>query len=67
MLVTAFDGVVGAVGVDEAAEVLEGEPGHPPSGLHDELAEGFEQERLAGAGGGADHQVLAAVHPFQGA
>lgn len=31
------------------------------------LAEGFEQERLAGAGGAGDDKVLPAVHPLQGA
>ena len=30
------------------------------------LAEGFEEERLPGAGGPADHQVLPPVDPFEG-
>ena len=44
------DGVVGAVGADEDAEVFEGEPGDPAAGLDDGLAEGFEEERLPGPG-----------------
>ena len=36
-------------------------------GVDGVLAEGFEQERLAGPGRAADDQVLPAVDPFQGA
>jgi hypothetical protein len=49
------------------AEVLRGEPGHVQPGFDGLLAKGFEQERLAGAGGAAADEVLPAVDPFQGA
>jgi len=37
------------------------------AGFDGGLSERFEQERLAGAGRSADHQVLRAPDPFQGA
>jgi hypothetical protein len=40
------DGVVGAVGADEGAELFQGEPGDVLPGFDGGLAEGFEQECL---------------------
>jgi len=54
------------VAAQQGADVFQGEPGHAQSLLDGVLAEGLEQERLAGPGRPADHEVLAAVHPFQG-
>lgn len=51
----AGDGVVGAVRADEGAEVLEAEPGDFQALFDGVLAERFEEERLPGAGGPADH------------
>jgi hypothetical protein len=61
------DRVVGAVAADQHAELFQGEPGDVAAGLDGGLAEGLQQEGLAGAGGAADHQVLVPADPFQGA
>jgi hypothetical protein len=55
------------VAPDQHAEVFEGEPGAVAAGFDRGVAEGFEEERLAGAGRAADDQVLPAADPFQGA
>ena len=60
-------GVVGAVPAQQVAEVFESEPGDAESLLDSQVAECFEEERFPGAGGSADHEVLPATDPFQGA
>jgi hypothetical protein len=45
--------------------LLEGEPGDVLPGFVGGLAEGLEQERLAGAGRAADDEVLVPANPFQ--
>ena len=59
--------VVAAVAAHQHAERFQAEPGDVQPGLDRLLTEGFQQERLAGAGGSAHDQVLPPVHPFQGA
>jgi hypothetical protein len=53
------------VPADQHAELFEGEPGDMLSCFDGGLAEGFEQERLAGARGAADDEVLVPADPFQ--
>ena len=60
------EGIIGPVSADEHPDLLEGEPGHRHAGFDDLLPERFEEERFSGAGGPADHQVLAPLYPFQG-
>jgi len=61
------DRVISAVPPDQDTEGFEGEPGDMFAGVDGGLAEGFEQECLAGARWPADHQVLRPPDPFQGA
>jgi hypothetical protein len=61
------DRVVSAVTAHQHPEGFEGEPGDVAAGFDGGLAEGFEQEGLAGARGAADHQVLRPADSFQGA
>ncbi len=51
----------------QRTELFEAKPRHVQPGFDGLLAEGLEQERLAGSRRPADHQVLPAVDPFQGA
>ena len=59
------DGVVGAVRADQGAEVFEAEPRDSHAGFDDLLAEGFEEESLAGSAGPANDDVLLPADPFQ--
>lgn len=61
------DAVVGAVASQEHAEPFEGEPGDVQSGFDGLLAERFEQERFAGAGGHTRPGSPRGPDPFQGA
>ena len=60
------DAVIDAVPADEGAEVFHAEPGHGHALIDGLLAECFQEEGFAGAGGPAGDQVLTPPHPFQG-
>ncbi len=62
----ALDTVVGTMAAQQHPEVFQGEPGDLQPGLDGLLAQRLEQERLPGPRWAAQHEVLAAVHPFQG-